>query len=331
MPLRFLLSALLLAGAADVSASNAPSCAPSAEDAALQFVAAGIHDPLRTAALIRDRSLRQLRLRLEQLADSRYSPDSDGFRTRAFGTDWNPDRFSREADASVVAQFLSGGQEARKDWVLSNLRVIGSRADPIQGHQIEVTYEIATSRGKFEQRREFTAYQSDSCWKLDVPVEAWARIEHISKILKEGRAPLRPTVKAGPSALRLQVAEASATQFFGARELPLRGEARRVWMASKPLATESNVVVARAAWDCEQGLGPEAPAVLIQFDTDGARRIEHWTRANLGKMLAVAIDDQVVVFARVAAPLKDRLSVCLTGSKLEDAEVLGARLMGTAR
>ena len=331
MPLRLLISTLLLAFAASASATDIANCAPSAEDAALQFVELGISDPRRATAVLRDRGLRQLRLRLEQLTDSRYSPDSETFRARAFGPDWSPDRFARESDASVVGQFLAGGQEARKDWVLSGLRVARSRVDPIQGQQVEVTYEIATSRGKSEQRREFTAYPTGACWKLDIPVEAWARIERVARILKEGRTQPPPTARTGPSPLRLQVAEASSSSFSGARELPLRGETQRVWIGSKPLATETNVLSARAAWDCEQGFGPEAPALWLQFDAEGARRIAQWSGGNLGKMLAVAIDDQVVVFARVAAALKDRLSVCLSDSSLEDAELLGARLMGSAR
>lgn len=331
MPLRLLISTLLLVSAAGASATDVANCAPSAEDAALQFVELGIGDARRTTALLRDRGLRQLRLRLEQLADSRYSPDSEGFRVRAFGSDWSPDRFARESDASVVGQFLAVGQEARKDWVLSSLRVSRSQADPIQGQQVEVTYGIATSRGKSEQKREFTAYPTGACWKLDLPIEAWARIERVAKILKEGRTQQPPTLRTGPSALRLQVAEASNASFDGAQELPLRGETQRIWIGPKPLATETNVLSARAAWDCEQGLGPEAPALWLQFDADGARRIEQWSGGNLGKMLAVAIDDQVVVFARVAATLKDRLSICLSGSRLEDAELLGARLMGSAR
>lgn len=331
MPIRLIVSTLMLTCVAGVSAGDTLICAPSAEDAALQFVEAGVNHPRRAAALIRDRSLRQLRLRLEQLADSRYSPDSEEFRVRAFGHDWTPDRLSREADANVVGQFLAGGLDSRIDWVLSKLRVASSRQGPIQGQRVEVTYEVATSRGKSEQRREFTAYPTGSCWKLDVPVEAWVRIEHVAKLLKEGRTQLPPIAKGGPSALRLQVAEASTTPFPGAQEIPLRGEATRVWIASKPLATESNILVARAAWDCEQGLGPEAPAIWLQFDVEGASRIEQWSVGSLGKMLAVAMDDQVVAFARVTAALKDKLSVCLPGSKLEDAELLQARLMGIAR
>jgi hypothetical protein len=328
---RLLIFTLLLASAAGASATGVENCATSAEEAALKFVELGVTDPRGATALLRDRDLRQLRLRLEQLADSRYSPDSATFRVKAFGPEWSSDRFARESDAGVVGQYLSSGQEARKDWMLSDLRVARSRMDPIQGQLVEVRYEITTSRGKSEQRREFRAYPTGSCWKLDVPVEAWVRVEHVARVLKEGRTQQPQADRAGRPTLRLQVAEASSASFSGARELPLRGEMQRVWMASKPLATEANVLSARAAWDCEQGFGPEAAALWLQFDADGARRIAQWSGGNLGKMLAVAIDDQVVVFARVAGALKDRLSVCLPGSRLEDAELLGARLMGSTR
>jgi hypothetical protein len=331
MSRHLLISVVLLAGMAAASASEPPVCAKSAEDAALELIEVAVKDPRRAVALFTEPSLRSLRLRLEQLADSRYSPASDSFRTRFFGPDWGADRLSRETDAAVVGQYLSAGQEASKDMVISNARVTRSTNDPIFGRRIEVTYEVATARGKSEQRREFTAYPSEPCWKLDVPVEAWVRIALVSQALKKARSPLRAAPKTQPPTLRLDVAEASDVPFPGAQARPLRAERGKVWVAPKPLATESNILAARADWDCNQGLDPEAPAVLLLFDEAGTRRIAQWTAANVGKILAVSLDDQVVVYAKVTVAMKDRLSICLAGATLEEAQLVGARLTGAAR
>ena len=331
MPKRLLASVALLAFTLAASANEPPVCAQSAEDAALQFVETAIKDSRRAVALFGEQSLRQFRLRVEQLADSRYSPASDSFRTRFFGPDWGADRFSRETDAGVIGQYLSAGQAALNDAALSNLRVTRSRTDPIMGRRIEVTYEVATARGRSEQTREFTVYPAEPCWKLDVPVEAWARVALIAEALKKERTPLRAAPKKQPSTLRLEVAEASATPFPGARALPFRGQRGQIWVASKPLATESNLLAARAAWDCHQGFDPETAAVWLLFDAASQRRLMQWTTRSFGKMIAVAVEGQVVAFARVREALTDQIRLCLDDTTLEEAELVAARLMGTAR
>lgn len=328
---RLLLAALLLVAVVDAAASEAQVCPASAEDAALQFVTLGLRDPRRVTPLIRAESLHRFRLRLEQLADPRYSPDSDLFRTTGWGPDWSFERLSSESDAGVVGPLLAAGQVVRTEEGPSNLRVTRSWLDPSLGRQIEVRYVLATARGPSEQQRVFTAHLVKPCWQLDIPTETWAHMLQISKALKASRGPAPATNRTGPSSLRLQVAAASSDPSAGARAVPVRGGAKQVWMASTPLATESNLLSARASWDCEQGLGPEDPAIWLQFDTASARRIEQWTEANRGRMLAVAIDNEVVTFAMVTTALKDRVTVCLRDGTLEDATRLAARLMGAAR
>lgn len=331
MPKRLLASVALLAFALAASANEPPVCAQSAEDAALQFLEATVNDPSRAVALIGERSLRQFRLRIEQLADSRYSPFSDVFRKRTFGPDWDADRFARETDAGVVRKYFLGVQAANKGVVLSNVRVTGSTAEPTMGQRIEVTYEAAAAHGRAEEKRVFTVYPAEQCWKLDVPARVWAGIALLVENMKISRAPLRAVPNKQPSTLRLEVTEASATPFAGARALPFRGETEQIWVASKPLATESNLVAARAAWDCGQGFDPETAAVWLLFDAASQRRLMQWTTRSFGKMIAVAVEGQVVAFARVREALTDRIRLCLDDTTLEEAELVAARLMGTAR
>jgi preprotein translocase subunit SecD len=84
-----------------------------------------------------------------------------------------------------------------------------------------------------------------------------------------------------------------------------------------------------AHWDCHAGLGPEAPAVRIVFNDQAAEALSAWSERNVGAMLAVVVNGQALVFARVAGPMGAKLSVCLPQeTPLEEAQALARDLRG---
>lgn len=59
--------------------------------------------------------------------------------------------------------------------------------------------------------------------------------------------------------------------------------------------------------------------------------MRRWTEANLGSMLAVIVNESVVVYARVAGVLGDKLTMCLPNAALEEAQALAADLLGAPK
>jgi hypothetical protein len=235
------------------------------------------------------------------------------------------------SDEELVGQFLAGGEQIRRGWRISDIRVAESRRSQFAGQEVTVTYRLESPAGSSTQKRELSVEQSGNCWLVAVPLEAWVRLSQLSKLLKESRQQADFPRK-GPARVSMQVVAASGTAGPGLKRLPRSDASAAVWVETKALLTDKDVIGAHAAWDCEAaGLGPEDPAVRMTFSPEGAKALRRWTESNMGAMLAVVVDARVVSLARVAAVLGSKLSICLPGATLEQAQALAEDLMGLPR
>jgi preprotein translocase subunit SecD len=75
-------------------------------------------------------------------------------------------------------------------------------------------------------------------------------------------------------------------------------------------------------------MGPEEPAVRITFSKTATESIYSWTKSNIGAMLAVVLDAEVVVYAKVAAAFGQKITLCLPGKTLEQANARSNDLLG---
>lgn len=314
-------------------------CASSPEEAAVRFVQwSGGADARRTAELIEPRSLAPFKQRLAQLMDARYSPDSEAFRERLLGPGWTVQRMAAATDKELVGQFLAGGQALRRDWKISNARAIDSQRGLLDGREVTVSYQVESpTLGNSTQKRTFTAHPSpgNKCWLVQMPTESRVRLDEIAQALKASR-PQVDIARAGPARADWLVAPASYTRKPGMKELAHRGEAGAsspAWVdTAAALLTAKDLVGARAAWDCEASFaGPEDPAIWLTLSADGSSTLTEWTRAHHGAILAMVVNGQVAVIARVAGVLGSKLQMCLPGASLEQAQALANDLMGTPR
>lgn len=310
--------------------AHAASCFATADDAARSFVQLAIDEPRSSVGILDPKSLSRFRARLEQLLDDRYSPMSAAFRDRLFSPGSDLSQVRTLNDTEFVGQYLAAGQRQRAKMSVADISMVSSQIHPYLGTEVTLRYLAKTSAGESVQQRTFSAANSTGCWKLDVPVEAWARLEQLAKVFKGARPNYTPTH--GKSQVRVLVAPASNSPGPEMQQLQRRGErSSSVWVSTTPLLTEADIVGARASWDCEAGLGPEDASVMVHFDDYGTRRLKDWSERNMGSMLAVAVAGKVVTFAKVAGVLGSNLSMCLTGESLEDAEHLADAISGTSR
>ncbi len=308
----------------------AASCFASPEDAARTFVQLAVNEPRSSVSVLDPKSLSRFRTRLEQLLDDRYSPMSAAFRDRLFSPESNLPRVRTLTDTEFVGQYLAAGQRQGAKVSVADISVVSTRTDPHLGTEVTLRYLAKTSAGESVQQRTFSAGRSSGCWRLDVPVEAWARLDQLAKVFKEARPNYIPTHRR--SQVRLLVAPASDSAGPEMQQMRRRGERNSsVWVSTTPLLTEAEIVGARASWDCEAGLGPEDASVMVHFNDYGARKLKDWSERNMGSMLAVAVDGEVVTFAKVAGVLGGKLSMCLPGESLGDAERLADAISGTSR
>ena len=329
-----LLLALLPAGTAWAE----DLCAPSPEEAAVRFVQLSTTDARRAAELIEPRSLAPFKQRLAQLMDARYSPDSEAFRERLLGPGWTAQRMAAATDKELVGQFLAGGQALRRDWKISNVRAIDSQRGLLDGREVTVSYQVESpTLGSSTQKRTFAAHPSpgNKCWLVQMPTESRVRLDEIAQALKASR-PQVDIARAGPARADWLVAPASYTPKPGMKELARSGEAGSsspAWVdTAAPLLTAKDLVGARAAWDCEASFaGPEDPAIWLTLSAGGSNTLTEWTRAHHGAILAMVVNGQVAVIARVAGVLGSKLQMCLPGASLEQAQALANDLMGAPR
>lgn len=322
-----LASSTLLIGVAH-GASNASVCAPSAQEAVATFVKSAITDGRKSVELMESRSLSKFRARLQQLLDDRYSPDSREFRVRFLGAGWSVDRLTAASDRDLVGSYLAAGEERRRSWSVSEIQVEEPRRSYPGTLEVSVSYRLERLEGTTKQTRQFNVIKRAECWTIEVPIEAWVRTDQLAKILKESRDE-RGMTRSGPARATLRVAPGGLEGEPRMQQFPDRESKGMVWVDETPLLTESDLESASASWDCEPvGLGPEEPAVRLQFAEQSAKRLTDWSIGRLGRMLAVVVNGKVEVYARVSSRLGSKLSLCMRGGTLEEAQAIAADLMG---
>lgn len=304
------------------------ACLRSPEEVATTFVTRSVEDAQSTTELIQPDNLKVFRSRLQQVMDDRYSADSAAFRQRWLGSEWSQERISRASDKELVGKYFVGDGRRQLSTRISEVLAVESRPVPFADREIVVAYVIEEAARKTAGRQEFSANQSGDCWFVQLTTEAWGRLEEVAAILKKSRKQVL-IPRQGSSRIKLQVAAASSSEEAGMQRMPGVDDATEVWVASTPLLTQNDVVGAAAAWDCDTGgWGAEEAAVSLTFSSKGADALIRWSEVNIDSMLAVVLDSQVVTVARVASVLGPRLSFCLPGKSLEEAQVIAADLVG---
>lgn len=312
--------------------SLASQCSENAEDAARIFVQLAVEEPASSVHIVSLRDLNRYRARLEQLLNDKYSPMSSELREKLLGKQSTPAILSTLSDTELVGQYFAAGQKLRDPASVVDISVVAKRVGPYSGERVTLRYLVKSPAGESTQERTFSVSRSSDCWRLDVPIEAWARLEQMAKILKESRLETRGPDRVGRTLVAFKVAAASATERNDMRETAQRRDAApHVWVSTKSIVTEADVVGATASWDCENVLGPEDAAVRVWFGARGARALRAWTEQNIGSMLAASVDGKVVTFAKVADAFGERLSLCLPGESLEAAEALANAFIGRTR
>lgn len=323
---RGLMRALPFVAASSLAHAASP-CLQSAEEAALRFVKVGASAPAETPALLRQDALKRFRARLEQLLDDRYSPASATLREQWLGTGWSPGRIKAASDEELVSRYLSARSAAAE---VSDLKVVSHESSRVFGDEVTVAYQVRQGTTSTSLERKLSVFREGECWRVDTPLQAWAQLEHAARILKAARTEPPPS-RQGPPMVSLKVAAASEDERPGMQRVRRRGASgspRAVWISDTPLLTESDVSTAAATWDCEAGLGPEPAAVKLRFTEEAGERFASWTKENVGQMMAVVIEGEAWVFARVLTPLSKQLVLCSSEASLDDAQALARRLMG---
>lgn len=238
------------------------------------------------------------------------------------------ERLSALSDADFMREYLVATQNLIDRPVLSKVSVIDARPDRFGDTAVKVRYDLTKAGRTSTQERKLTVISLSGCWRVEVPLEGWGRLEEISKILKSSR-PIPSPSKHEVSRVSLSVAPASAIP----REDYLQVNQRRkgsppLWVSTTQIVTQADVVAASAAWDCDAGLGPEDPSVKIWFNDRGAEALNNWTQRNMGAMLAISINNEVITFAKVAGVFGKSVTACLSGEQIENAEAIADALQG---
>lgn len=259
--------------------------------------------------------------------DDGYAPGSKDFRERTLGADWSLARMKAATNQEFAEAFLGavGASPPVKDvTVLSQVARFSST-------ELVVSYTSVGGQDPGPRQRTLNLMQSNDCWTVEMPNEAWHRLEEAVVPLKATR-PNDAPARVGPSSVALRLTQASFTEAPGmveARQKGVAGPQGRVWLSESPVITEADVESAIPGSDCEaSAVGPDVPSVLLTFSKDGADRLRRWSTANMGKHLAVTVRGEPLVVAKVAGILGNRLSLCLRDASMASAHELARQLMG---
>ena len=307
------------------------TCPSTPEQAVLGFIKSSTENAPRTIEFVDPESLREFRGRLQQLMDDRFSPDSGRFREQIMGGDGSWNKVVAASDAELIGTYMRYGEDTRKGWHVKDAPVIESKRGFVGTWDISASFTVETPEKSVDLSRDFHALKTGNCWTVSYPEEMWLQLERVAKALKTSRTDTGVS-RQGESRARLRVSAGNAQAQPGMRRVPRHGQTSPVWVASEPLLTEKDLQKVLAAWDCPVGgFGTEAPALWLTFSDASGDKLRAWTESNMGSMLAIEVNSEVVQFARVAGVFGARFEVCLDGQSLEQARDLAADLMGAPR
>lgn len=320
---------LLVAGAfgSAHAAGNSPSCVKDSDQAAARFVTYSATDRAKSLALLNSVSLNQFRRRTQQLMDDQYSPGSREFRERTLGVDWSFARLKAATDREFAAAFMSAKSTSAR---VKDVAVL-SHSSQWFGDEVVVGYTVVGGPSPGRRQRVLTVKSTDGCWTVEIPKEAWLQLDEVADQLKATRVNVPPT-RGGPSSVSLKVMLASFTEASGMDEAQRRGVPGpygRVWLSKEAILSEMDIESATSGSDCNvtsQGL--EEPSVLLTFTDEGAERLKRWSSVHMGQTLAVTVEGEPIVVAKVAGVLGKKLSMCLSGADMDEANLMARQLMG---
>lgn len=302
-------------------------CVKDAEEAAMRFVMYAASNRAKTLDLLNWVSLNRYRQRVQQLMDDQYAPGSKAFRERSLGVDWTFARLKAATDREFAAVFLAAEGSSTR---VKDVAVLSHTSQSL-GDEIVVGYTTIGGPSPGRRQRILSVRQMPPCWTVEMPQEAWLRLDEIAGQLKSTRANV-PPARVGPSSVSLQVKLASFTEIPGmeeARQRGVAGPSGRVWLSKEFVLSELDIESAMASSDCNvtaQGL--EDPSVLLTFTDEGAERLKRWSSTNMGQVLAVTVGDEPIVVAKVAGILGKKLSMCLKEARMDEANLMARQLMG---
>jgi protein-export membrane protein SecD len=142
--------------------------------------------------------------------------------------------------------------------------------------------------------------------RLLVEVPGYSDTEYLKNILKQtAKMTFHMVISYGDAALS---ADRSAdTALFYTR--PGRGEQRTPVLVEKvPLLTGSELVDSQPTFDQNQ-----EPVVSFRFNTAGAKKFAEITQANVGRLFAIVLDNEVITYPRINGPIPGGSGI-ITGS-----------------
>ena len=134
--------------------------------------------------------------------------------------------------------------------------------------------------------------------------------------------------RAGPPQATLEFLPASNSARPDYREVRPQNDVsglRVFWLAQDGLVNAEDVESAEAVLDCD------VPAVLLTFGDTAATRLERWSNANRGTLLAVLVDGRPITVASVLGTLGSKMALRLSNGNVDEAKTLANRLMGARR
>lgn len=321
------LALLLMAGMARAQGS-APLCMKSAEEAARRFVVLAASEPSQAASLLTRKSLNSFRLRAQRMLEDRYAPASLARREKLLGSAFSSEKMRAMPDSEFVARYMGAGDS---HGAVSDVQILSHASPRLTGDELVVGYTVNTGAARGRQQRILSARNEGDCWRVDMPLEAWVRLDEVGTALKATRTDL-PLARKGPSTAAFQVVAASFSErpdMVQARRPGVASPSDKVWLAKSPILTETDVEGAKAGYSCDlSAMEPEQPGVHIFFSDAGAEKLKQWSSENMGQVLAVAVNGDALLVATVRGILGKQLMLCLEKSSLEDAVALSENLMG---
>ncbi len=91
------------------------------------------------------------------------------------------------------------------------------------------------------------------------------------------------------------------------------------------ILTGQNIATASAQM-VPNNLGVSEPAVAVTMDSEGTKKFKDYTQANLGKMMQIKLDDQVISTVMISATIIDGQGVITGGFTMEGAKQLANRI-----
>lgn len=321
------LASLFMAGMAHAQGS-APICMKSAEEAARRFVILAAAKPSQAVSLLTRRSLNSFRLRAQRMLEDRYAPASQARREKVLGSSFSNEKMRLMTDSEFVASYMAAGDSRGS---VSDVQVLSHASPSLGGDELVVGYTVKAGAARGRQQRILSTRKEGDCWWVDMPLEAWVRLDEVGTALKATRTDM-PLTRKGPPTASLQVVPASFVErpdMVQARRPGIAGPSGTVWLAKSPILTEADIDGAKAGYSCDfSAMEPEQPGVHIFFTDAGAEQLKQWSSENMGKVLAVAVNGDALVVATVKGILGKQLMLCLEKSTLEEAVALSENLMG---